>query len=942
MLFGYEDPVLTPSTYVAIDLETTGLRANEDEIIEVGIVTFQNGSVVNEWSSLVNPGRSLPSFIISLTGITQDMVDEAPTIRSLRREISSLLGDHTLVGHNVSFDLEFLYAQNLALANRRLDTLTLASILLPYEGRYGLATLASSLKLASVKDAKDHRALYDAKRTADLFFLLQEKARELEFSILEEIVRAGQHVGWHEALFFEDVLRTVGRQAFDRAHRPAMLFQTQKLPKYHLNPVDEPDPIDKDIVADLLRPGGSFSRSFDGFEHRPQQIEMLEAVADAFNNGQHLLVEAGTGTGKSLGYLLPAVFWANKNERRVVVSTNTINLQDQLLDKDLPELQRILPFDVRGAVLKGKRNYLCSRLFQQLRHSGPGSFDEMILYARILIWLPDSNSGDVSEISLRTPGERLAWTRLNAENDACTTDKCAVEGCPLHVARRRAEQAHILVVNHALLLADVASENRVLPEYFDLIVDEAHHLEDAVTSGLSFQADKRFLESLLDEINNPRSGVIADLHRRMASALPPELLAVLEGSINKLRSTGFQATIRLEEFFDLVSYFVDLNESGSGRYAFRLRLTAAVRNQPEIEELVDGWDNLGKLLHLAGKGVNKLAGALADSAEAYDVDESEDLWLSLTSLSRRVAETSNQLDELLAEPSSNMIYWIERFRNRISLHAAPLNVGPLVEEHIFNSKEAVILTSATLRTSEAGYGHDPSFAYLRERLHAQHADELAVGSPFDYEQSTLVYLPTDMPEPNQPGNQRYVEQAIMDVATALGGRTLALFTSFSQLSTTSDAIGPRLSRAGIHILSQKEGVSRQQLLAQFKSVQNPSVLLGTRSFWEGVDVPGDALQAVVIVKFPFDVPSDPIFAARSETYESPFFEYSIPEAVLRFRQGFGRLIRRQDDKGVVVVLDKRILTKRYGEAFLNALPECTVIRQRTDRLGELSARWINR
>jgi DNA polymerase-3 subunit epsilon/ATP-dependent DNA helicase DinG len=187
-----------------------------------------------------------------------------------------------------------------------------------------------------------------------------------------------------------------------------------------------------------------------------------------------------------------------------------------------------------------------------------------------------------------------------------------------------------------------------------------------------------------------------------------------------------------------------------------------------------------------------------------------------------------------------------------------------------------------------------------------------------------------------------VEKAITDVAIALGGRTLALFTSYSQLSTTSEAIEPRLSRAGIHVLAQKEGVSRQQLLAQFKSARDPSVLLGTRSFWEGVDVPGDALQAVIIVKFPFDVPSDPIFAARSETYESPFFEYSIPEAVLRFRQGFGRLIRRQDDKGVVVVLDKRILTKRYGQAFLNALPECTVLRQRTDRLGELSARWINR
>ena len=933
---------MTSTTYVAIDIETTGLNADEEEIIEVGMVTFRDGAVVDEWSSLVSPRKSIPEFITGLTGITQFMVDEAPSFGSIRSEISRRLGDSTLVGHNIGFDLEFLYAQNLALANRRFDTLALATILLPSAGRYGLAALAIALELPSAQGAQEHRALYDARRTVDLYHVLLDRAQGIEFSILEEIVRAGKHAGWHESRFFEDVLRVKGRTAFERGGRPPRIFQAPKLTGSQLVAVDEPEPIDQEIVTSMLAPGGAFSRSFDGFEHRPQQIEMLEAVTEALNNGQHLLVEAGTGTGKSLGYLLPAVFWANKNERRVVVSTNTINLQDQLLDKDLPELQRILPFEIRAAVLKGKRNYICTRLFQQLRHSGPANLDEMVLYARILVWLPQSKSGDVSEISLRTPGERLSWTRLNAENDACTADRCAIEGCPLQIARRRAEQAHILVVNHALLLADIASENRVLPEYLDLVIDEAHHLEDAVTNGLSFQADKRFLESILDEVNNPRSGLLADLQRRITSALPEEFVAVLERRVGRLRTTGLQASMRLEEFFNLIEYFVDVNESGSGRYAQQLRLTAAVRNQPEFEELVDSWDNLGTLLQSTSEGVTKIASGIADSAEAYDIEDSDELWLSLTSLARRLAETASQLEALIADPEKNMIYWIERFRKRISLHAAPLNVGPLVEDHIFNSKEAVILTSATLRTSGSGWSQEPSFDYLQERLHAQHADELAVGSPFDYEESTLVYLPTDIPEPNQPGYQRYVERAITDVAIALGGRTLVLFTSFSQLTTTSEAIESALTRAGIQTLTQGEGVSRQQLLAQFKSGQSPSVLLGTRSFWEGVDVPGDALQAVIIVKFPFDVPSDPIFAARSETYESPFFEYSIPEAVLRFRQGFGRLIRRQDDKGVVIVLDKRILTKRYGQAFLNALPECTVLRQRTDRIGELSARWINR
>jgi ATP-dependent DNA helicase DinG len=634
---------LSPTIYAAIDLETTGLRAGEDEIIEVGIVTFQGGKVLDEWSTLIDPGRSLPSFITTLTGITPNMVDGSPSIHEVRGEIDERLSDYTLVGHSISFDLEFLYAQDLGITNHRLDTLTLASILLPFEGRYSLASLASSLNLTGPGEDRAHRALDDARRTAKLFFLLQDNASSLDVSILEEIVRAGRRAGWPESQFFEEALRRAGQTAFTQGRRPPKLFQAADMADLHLHPADEPESIDEETVSSLLRPGGLFSQSFTDFEHRPQQIEMLEAVTSAFNGGQHLLVEAGTGTGKSLGYLLPAVFWATTNERRVVISTNTINLQDQLLSKDIPELQRILPVEFRAAVLKGKRNYLCTRLFQQLRHSGPTSFDEMSLYARLLVWLPKSKSGDISEISLRTPGERLAWTRLNAENDVCTTDKCAVEKCPLHSARRQAEQAHILVVNHALLLADVASENRVLPEYLELIVDEAHHLEDAVTNGLSFQADKRFIASLLDEVNSPRNGIIADLQRRMSNALPPDAVAILENSINKLRTSTSLAMLRLEEFFDLLSYFIDANESVAGRYAFQLRLTAAIRNQSEFEELADSWDNLGKLLSTAGEAVNKLAGAVADAGEAYDIEDHEELWLSLTSLSRRIADTSSQI-----------------------------------------------------------------------------------------------------------------------------------------------------------------------------------------------------------------------------------------------------------------------------------------------------------
>jgi len=931
-----------PSVYVAIDLETTGLQPERNDIIEVAAVTFADGDILDEWSSLVNPHSEIPEKITQLTGITQEMVEGAPDIFTVRAKIKRLLGENVLVGHNVGFDLAFLRAQNMALGNHRIDTLTLASILLPYAGRYGLGALSRHLDLPAALEGQNHRALGDARRTAQLFMELKERGLALDIAILNEIVQSGRQLRWPETIFFDELLREVGREAFGRKNQLSRLYKPAKPEGQMLAPTDDYQVLDEESLAGMLLPDGNFGRLFPNYEHRPQQVEMVEAITQAFNKGQHLLVEAGTGTGKSIAYLLPAAFWAQQNDRRVVVSTNTINLQDQLLLKDLPELQRLMPFELRAAALKGKRNYLCTRLFQRLRHSGPGNADEMTLYARILVWLPESESGDAAEISLRTAGERLAWNSLNADNDVCSADKCAQEGCPLHFARRRAELAHILVVNHALLLADVASENRVLPEYVDLIADEAHHLESAVTSALSFYVDKRYIESLLDEVNKPRAGLLADLLRRAEAALPAEYSRNIAGRVEELRAAGHQSMGRLEEFFLTLDYFLSQFTSGQTRYSEQIRFTQGIRTQPSYDDLEISWDNFNQHLKTITKSLGKLSGVLADLSATYDIEDGEDLWLALMSLTRNLEEIQTNIDDLLVNPSENMIYWAELFKQRLSLHAAPLRVGPLVEEHIFNTKETVILTSATLRTVGQGRDGRPSFDYLRERLHAQHADELAVGSPFDFKASTLLYLPTDIPEPNQPGYQRYVEQAIVEIANALGGRTLALFTSYSQLQSTAKVITQTLAAAGISVLAQTEGSSRQQLLTQFKMEDSRSVLLGTRSFWEGIDVPGPALQAVVIVKFPFDVPSDPVFAARSETFDSPFFEYSIPETVLRFRQGFGRLIRRQDDEGIVVVLDKRILTKRYGQAFLDALPECTVLRQRIDRVGELSQRWLNR
>jgi ATP-dependent DNA helicase DinG len=935
------------TTYVIVDVETTGLDPEKDTIIEVAAIALRDHDILDEFTSLVNPLRDVPAYITHLTGITTDMVADAPTMFNVRPRLRAALSNHVLVGHNVDFDLGFLNQERLGVGNHRLDTVTLASILVPEAGRYDLESLVHWLDLPNPNGRQTHRALDDAEQTVELFLALRERALALAMWQLEEIVQAGRRIAWPETLFFEEALAEKARLAFtDGRSQPTKrlpdLFTPEKPNGRAPAPLEKTEPLDVDLIARLLEPGGAFSRVFPGFEHRPQQVEMMTAVGQAFNQGEHTLVEAGTGTGKSMAYLLPAAFWASQNGRRVVISTNTINLQDQLIHKDLPELQRVLPFELRAAIRKGRSNYLCTRLFQQMRHNGPTNADDMTLYARILLWLPHSQTGDVGEIVLRTPGERLAWSRLNGENNVCTQDNCAQARCPLHLARMRAEQAHIVIVNHALLLADMASENHILPAFLDLIIDEAHHLEAAVTDGLSFRADKRFLETVLSEVTSTTTGLLAQVQGRIRNRLPRELYAPLESRINAMRSEAQDAGFRLDDFFVTMGYFLKDYVNRRSQFSEQIRLTTAVRAQPNYDEVTLAWDSLSKHLKSLAQGFSKLAESLGEHIYNFDVEDGEDLQRNLAGNGRDLEVTRQNLDRIIFDPQEGMIYWVEIFKERLSLHAAPLHVGPLVEKYIFGALETVILTSATLRTASADAREEANFNYLRQRLHAHETRQLAVGSPFDYENAVLLYLASDMPEPNQPGYQRYLENAIVDVAKALGGRTMVLFTAYGQLNQTAKAIEGVLAEANIATLAQGQSLSRQQMMALFQQEGSRAVLLGTRSFWEGVDIPGPALQCVIIAKLPFDVPSDPIFAARSEMFDNAFFEYSVPEAVLRFRQGFGRLIRRGDDEGVVAILDKRVLTKRYGRMFLDALPPCTVLRQRTERLGELTVRWLNR
>jgi len=958
-----------PRTYVALDLETTGLNPERDAILEIGVVKFQGEEILDSWSSLVNPQRRIPYRIQQLTGITQEEADRAPSLFSLLGSLRRFVGPAPLVGHSIGFDLAFLKRHGLFTENAALDTFELASILLPHMARYSLQRLAKELDISA---STQHRALDDARTAARLFQALREQANRLSLATIQEIGRLGARKYWPAAQFFQDVERersrtiftsSIGQQLLAKGvlngQGSAQLLYQRERAEPPLQPVAQPRALDVETLAGTLDEGSLFARQFPGYEHRPQQIEMLRAVARVFNQHRHLLVEAGTGTGKSIAYLLPAAYFAAINSEHVVISTNTINLQDQLYHKDIPDLQRLLDIEFRAALVKGRGNYLCLSRLSALRHRGQLSPTEMRVLARILVWLPSTLTGDRAELFLPESGERAIWAQVCSDPDSCLGERCRYrhEGqCFFYEARRRAERAHLIVVNHALLLADIAVENRVLPEYRYLIIDEAHNLEDSVTRQLSFEVDRERLERMLTSISQEVApgryvGLLTQLSLRLQTLLSEALYCQVSQHIRRIQQKVEGARSTLYDLFNGLNACLNEHRRPEQSYDQRVRLMGGIRAQPAWDGVEIAGDSFTLQLEGAAKGLRALLEGLESLTEC-DLTPCEDLLQQLYLQGGQIYTAYEQLRPLLVEPDENAIYWAtipvpghpgltartgrtgHTQDERISLHAAPLHVGQLVEQHLFRPKRTVVLTSATLRA-------EGSFDYIRERLHAWDAEELAVGSPFDYFSSTLLYLPSDIPEPNQPYYQKQVEAALTLLCRATEGRTLALFTSYSQLHNTARAITRPLGEADISVFVQGQGTSRQQLLENFRTTPR-SVLLGTSSFWEGVDVVGKALSCLVIAKLPFSVPTDPIFAARSETFDDPFGQYAVPQTILRFRQGFGRLIRSKTDRGIVLVLDRRVQSKFYGQAFLDSLPECTVQQGPIAQLPHAAKQWLDR
>jgi DNA polymerase-3 subunit epsilon/ATP-dependent DNA helicase DinG len=953
------------TVYVAIDLEATGMNPAADRIIEVAAVKFTLEREIDRWQTLVRPGVPVPFAITTLTGITQQQVNRAPPFAAVAPTLRAFVRDHPIVGQSVEMDLAMLRAAGLPLTNAPIDTFELAALLLPQLPTYGLAAVADALG-ASRPDGDTHRAIVDAELTRRVFGALWERLLAFEAETLGEVVQLSAGAGWPLHRLFVDAQREKTREGFGAslgsALRAAMragdgqpgelAYLIPRSRPEPLEPTGDAAPLPVEALTATLDPDSSFARRFPDFEPRPQQRQMLAAVGRTFADGGQLLVEAGTGAGKSLAYLLPAATLAVRRGETVVVSTKTIQLQDQIYHKDIPAVQAALagaddgpngaalPATFTAALVKGRANYLCLRRWFALRRAGNLPREEVRTLVKIFLWLQGTDTGDRAELRL-LPGEEVTWARVMATPDACDASTCPFNRrgqCFLFRARREAEAAHVVVVNHALLLSDMASGSQVLPPYKHLVIDEAHRLEDEATAQLGYSVDRRTVLESLDALSRGAGrpeGLASELVTRLrVSKAPVAVVQPAERLAGELADAVAPARRAAGDLFARLEAFIEAGNDRGDFYAPRLRLTHAARQRPGWAEVELSWEELGAALATVARYLSELA-ALVERLNAKQVVDYETLVSDLATAQRVNAELRLRLNAVIANPDEGMIYWCEsnRAAHTAALHAAPLRVADTLAAGLYHDRQTLILTSATLTT-------DGSFAYVRERLGLPEAAELQLDSPFDYRRAALLYLADDLPEPGRPGYQRKLEQSLIALCLATQGRALVLFTSHSSLRAAYAAIKPALEARGILVLGQRIDGSPRQLLERLRTV-GKAVVLGTSSFWEGVDVVGDALSVLVIAKLPFKVPSDPIFAARSELFDNPFNEYAVPQTILTFKQGFGRLIRSRTDRGVVAVLDRRLVSKSHGRAFLDSLPDCARRQGAADALPALAQAWLD-
>ncbi len=912
--------------FVVIDLETTGNNPKKgDRIIQIGAVVVEDRKIVKRFSSFINPEMEIPTFIQQFTGINNEMVAEAPLFSSVAPTLMEFLNKAYFVAHNVPFDLSFLqYELELSGYNSYhgpiIDTVELSRLLLPSEESFKLNQLATKL---NIQHDRPHQADSDAEVTAELLLLLLNKIHTLPLLTLQRL----KPIITKLDSSLDDILQSAINEkvtSINPTNPELEEFRQLALRKAATIDIDHSPIGIPPFLEEIPSINDRLASSMPGFEIREGQKQMMELIDDALTTNQHLLVEAGTGTGKSLAYLLPGLYFAKANNSSLVISTHTVQLQQQLVERDMKILKEAVPFSFRSAVLKGRSHYLCLRKFEQkLDEQLDDNYDTSLSKGQILIWLTETIDGDVEQLNLPSGG-RLFWNEVQSDAMTCIGKHCPwFSRCFYHRAKNNAHGADLIITNHALLLTDMTQDHQLLPSYKQVIIDEAHHLEEVASDHFGLRTDYYIFNQLFSRLGTLDGKDL--LHQ--ISLIQEDLSLNLETNVTELDQTFLDIKFDLDECFRLIHATISSRFSHStsevGRVSMRFfPHQMSGKGWREIQEAVL---RVQMLLKDGLKIMKRMIDELSLVEDQFNFHQ-QGTYSAFKGLFVSISEEKGKLEELLLQYDPHFVYWLEvdskGAKNATFIYNKPIEVSEIIADNFFSKKSSVVMTSATLTVKN-------SFNYIVTRLGLEDFGVVTriIESPFHYEDQVQLMIPTTLPNIKDVSEGEYVAKvvtSILDIARVTRGRMLVLFTSSDMLRKAYYQLKDLIVNEEFVLFGQGiSSGSRAKLTKNFQQFER-AILFGTSSFWEGVDIPGEDLSCLVIVRLPFSPPDNPVFEARSEKVKelgkSPFMELSLPQAIIRFKQGFGRLIRSSHDRGVIFVFDRRITQTRYGKQFIHSLP----------------------
>lgn len=931
---------------VVLDTETTGLSFKDCELIEISAALLCGREVVARFETFVNPGMPVPAEITRLTGISTSDVVNAPSPYDAVAALAEFTSGRPVLAHNATFDRTFVEAVpgGSAVSDTWIDTLSLSRIALPRLSTHRLADMAQAFGCSSVT----HRASDDVDALCGMWPILLTALSDLPEGLLAKLATMHPEIDWP----FRPVISYLAETSVEASARPfslkevraSLVRMNQGEQRLDAAELDETHAPSADEVENAFGPGGVVSLMYEHMESRPEQVAMAQEVASALETSTHRAIEAGTGVGKSVAYLVPEVLFAQRNHVTVGIATKTNALTDQLVSHELPALSAALPGGLTFTSLKGYDHYPCLHRLDRAAeeelplavavHDGRSDnavgCDMLTAISVTYAFACQSPEGDLDALGIRW--RYVPRQMLTTSPGECLRGRCPYfpGECLLHGARRRAARGDVVVTNHSLLLRDVEAEGHILPPIRHWVVDEAHGFEAEARRQWAVEVSGDEARAAFELLGGTRSGAI---HQAMVQAMPLDSSTLVTGLLTKAAASVSRSSVAVADLFVAVHGLAPLARSEGGYDVVTLWIDAAVRSTSEWRAVADA---ASAAIDATDEAVRNLAAAVsALSAEAPQdaaaLGESARFLKRLLDGIRLICEGSDDRYVYSAQ--------LARSKRRVAIErltAEKIDVGADLAERWLPEMESVVFTSATIAVGD-DFSHFDHAVGLSALPAAKHRD-VRLESSFDYDSHMSVVVASDLPAPNDRAYLDALEGLLFDVHVAMGGSVLTLFTNRRDMERVYEALRPRLAAEGLEVACQERGSSPRRLRTRFMSEKTLS-LMALRSFWEGFDATGDTLRCVVIPKLPFASPNDPLVRERDRREERAWWRYSLPEAVISVKQAAGRLIRSSTDTGVLVLADSRVASKSYGRLFVSSLPSGNVSRLDSANVGRYIRMW---